>query len=124
MALRRTIRSDTIKNALKNFVVPLVADKFFVISLRCLWDVFEEDLDKANYNLVSKQEEIEKILNSTDEIVLYFSCLCAMKSSDMRHKFAKRKRQQEERRQDGSDSDEDYQSYNTDARQTIIPGMV
>lgn len=120
----RTIRSDTIKNALINFSVPIVADKYYVISLRCLWDVFDEDLEKANYNLMNKREKIRKVMESFDDIMLYFSCLCAMESSKIRHRLAKRKRQEEERREALSESDEDHESYNDDGANAVIPGII
>ena len=114
-----TIRSDTIKNAIKNFIVPIVVDRYFVISFRCLWDVYDEDLEKANYNLENKRETIIK---SFDQVMLYFSCLCGMKESEIRHKLAKRKRQEEERREAPLDSDDDYQSYEVEGEKNIIPG--
>ncbi|XP_066912211.1 uncharacterized protein [Clytia hemisphaerica] len=121
--VQMTIRCDTIKSALKNFIVPIVVDRYFVISFRCLWDVFDEDLEKANYNLENKREEMETIIKRFDEVMLYFSCLCGMKVSDMRHKLIKRKRQEEERREAPLDSDEDYQSYEIDGEKTVIPGI-
>jgi len=43
-APRRTLRNETLKSALKNFLVPCVADKFHVFSLRALWDVDQGDI--------------------------------------------------------------------------------
>lgn len=121
--VRRTIRNDTIKAALKNFLVPEISEKFLIISMRCLWDVHDNDLSIATFNISNKREEIEKIVNAFDDVVLYFSCTCAMESSTMRKKLLKKKRQVcEDKENPTSDEDNDYDTYQTGKDSTIIPG--
>ena len=40
---RRTIRSNTLRSALRNFIIPSIAAKYNVFALRCLWDVTDND---------------------------------------------------------------------------------
>ena len=113
--VQRTVRNETLKNAFKNFFVPVVSTKFRVVALRCLWDVAQEDLDIASFNIFQKRHQIEKFVNDSSDVVLYFSCLCAMESSEMRKKILKRKAMDKD-----SDSDDDLSSYNQDS---LISGM-
>ena len=112
--VRRTIRNETVKAALKNFVIPQISEKFVIISIRCLWDVHDEDLSVASFNISNKRDELEKIVNELKDVVLYFSCTCAMESSLIRKKLLKKKRQLREDTQNAtSDEDNDYDSYQT-----------
>ena len=113
--IQRTIRNETLKNALKNFLVPIVSDKFHIISLRCLWDVVDKDLPRASFNMFSKRNEIENKLESFESVVLFFSCLCAMESSEIKKCLTKRKRQAGNESSD--DNDRSYDNEN------VIPGM-
>ena len=121
--VRRTIRNETIKNALKNFFIPTISEKYLVIPIRCLWDVVEEDLNIASFNICNKRQELEEIVNSFEEVVLYFSCTCAMESSAIRKKLLKRKQSSsQDKDNETSDSDNDFNSYQDGENSTIIPG--
>ena len=120
-SIKRTLRNDQVKNALKTFVVPLISDKYFVVPLRCLWDVEEKNLEHAALNLVNKSQQIEEIIDSFDMVVLYFSCFCAMESSLLRKRLLERKKKiTADKDVEGSDTDNDYESYSDD---NIIPGI-
>ena len=45
-----------------------------------------------------------------------------MESAKIRERLVKRKRNEEERREAPSQSDDDIESYNKDAKNTVIPG--
>ena len=87
--VQRTIRSKTLKDALKNFIVKPIAQNCHVISLRCVWDVDQEDIPKASFNILSKSNEIQNKINEISEVVLYFSCLSAMKASELKKELIK-----------------------------------
>ncbi len=107
MNIQRTIRSKTLKDALSNFVVTPIVEYCHIISIRCVWDVDEMDLPEASFNIIKKKEELESKLNEFDEIVLYFSCLCAMESSLLRKELI---------RENPENSDDDYKD------ECLIPG--
>lgn len=113
MSVKRTIRSSTVRNAFKNFLVPIFKDKFFVVTLRCLWDVQEQDINLASYNIDSKRDELESIVNLYDDVVAYFSCTCAMQSSILRKELKKTN--------GNTESDQEYQQYEDDD-EAMIPG--
>ena len=92
MKPKRTVRSSTLKAALKNFLVPCVSNNYRVCSLRSLWEVNEEDNQIAELNIWAKRRQIEDILNGFEDVVMYFSCLTAMESAEMRRKLKARKR--------------------------------
>ena len=79
---KRTLRSDTLKCALKNFFVIPVVKQYHVIAIRCLWDCEKEDRLKAELNIYSKRKELYEILNKLDDIVAYFSCLTALTAKE------------------------------------------
>ena len=119
--LRRCLRNETLKNAFKSFFVPHISDKYHVLAFRCLWDVNEEDLTAARLNIFAKRKQLEEIVNSLPTIVLYVSCLCAMDSAYLRRKeFEKKQQISSNNAIEGSDTDNDYESYSQD--KLIIPG--
>ena len=123
--VRRTIRNEIVKAALKNFVIPQISEKFVIISIRCLWDVHDEDLSVASFYVSNKSDELEKFFNELRDVVLYFSCTCAIESSLIRKKLLKKKRKLREDTQNAtSDEDNGYDSYQTRKDSTIIPGKI
>ncbi|XP_066932599.1 uncharacterized protein [Clytia hemisphaerica] len=108
MNIQRTIRSKTLKDALSNFVVTPIIKYCHIISLRCVWDVNEEDLPEASFNIMKKKEEIEAKINEFEDIVMYFSCLCAMESTVLRKELI---------REDPENSGDDYKD------ECLIPGI-
>ena len=121
MKPRRTIRSSTIKSALKNFLVPCIASSYRVFSLRALWEVNAEDNHIAELNIWSKRKQIEVILNHFEDVVAYFSCLTALESAEVRRKLRARKRRIDaDHNVSGSDTDNEYDTYEDDG--TLIPG--
>lgn len=106
--IQRTLRSETLKSALKNFIVKPIVKNYFVISLRCLWDVDPKDVGKASFNILSKRDQIQKYLNESEAVVLYFSCLCAMESSYLRKKIASRKKKLQSHEEESESDEDDY----------------
>ena len=121
MAYRSTLRNETLKDALENFIVPPVINKFKVSYLRTLWDVTDGDVNISGLNIWSKREQISKIITSFQAVRLFFSCLTAMESAKYREEYLKRKRQISNNRTiDGSDTDNDYDTFTDSSR--LIPG--
>ena len=81
---RNTVKSETLKNALRNFIVKPISEKYHVISTRCLWDVVQEDRRLAELKIYSKKDAVHHILDKFEEVVFYASCLTAMTSSNYR----------------------------------------
>jgi len=118
--MKRTLRNDTVKSALRNFIVPCVSNKCHVIAFRALWDLTEDSKQKAELNIWRKRNQLDSILKDIQEIVVFISCLTAMDSSDLRRKHLSHKRRVvDDRRISGSDTDNDYDSYTDNG---IIPG--
>ena len=118
---RRTIRSSTLKASLKNFLLPNIVESYRICSLRCLWEVMNEDNEIVLKNIWSKRKQLEQILNSFKDVVLYFSCLTAMESNEIRRKLKERKRKiSADHRISGSDTDNEYESYEDSG--IFIPG--
>ena len=118
---RRTLRNETLKNSLKNFIVTLVSKYFNVISLRTMWEVTEDDITNAELNIWQKRQEVEAIVKSFDCVRLFFSCITGMESSTLRRKLAQRRRRIDtDPTLSGSDTDNDFSSFSDSA--TIIPG--
>lgn len=109
--VQRTIRSETLKNALKNFIVAPLSEKYQICAFRCLWDVNPNDVPLVSFDILNKKEELEAKVSEFESVVLYFSCLCAMESSYLRKKLSKRMNE-------GAESDND--DYLDDV---LIPGM-
>ena len=119
--MQRTLRNETLKNALRNFVVPIFSNRYFITSFRALWDVDKErDKEKAELNIWEKQQRLNTVLKDVKEVVAFFSCLTAMESAFIKRKLRDHKRRvNEDRRLSGSDTDNDFDSY---ADEGIIPG--
>ncbi|XP_066933444.1 uncharacterized protein [Clytia hemisphaerica] len=66
-------------------------DRFYIVSIRCLWDVVEKDLGVAAYNIDTKRLELENIVDSFENVVAYFSCTCAMESNNLREELKKKR---------------------------------
>ena len=69
---KRTLRNETLKSALRNFLVPCIAERYFVCSLRALWDVDKDDLPLAAINIWEKRCEVENILKGFEQVNSYF----------------------------------------------------
>ena len=63
----------------------------------------EKDLGVAAYNIDKKRLELESLVDSSQNVVAYFSCTCAMESSVLREEFKKR------RDSAGNDSDREFE---------------
>lgn len=58
---RRTLRNETLKTALKNFLVPCIAEKYHVSSMRALWDVNVDDMQVAELNIWAKRKQVRTL---------------------------------------------------------------
>jgi len=81
---RSSLRSETLKSALRNFIVPHISQKYFVTAIRTTWDVEDADLMVAQMNIWEKRREVDKIVSSFNSVVMFFSCLTAMESKKIR----------------------------------------
>ena len=120
-AMQRTLRNETLRNALKNFIVPIFSKRYYIIAFRALWDVKDNgDKIKAELNIWEKQKELDQIVLKNKNTMAVFSCMTAMQSSFLKRKMLDRKRRiNDDRRVSGSDTDNDYDGYEDDG---IIPG--
>ena len=114
MSIQRTLRSSTVRTGLKNFLIPIFEDRYFIVAIRCLWDVVEKDLGVAAYNIDKKRLELESLVDSSENVVAYFSCTCAMESSVLREEFKKR------RDSAGNENDREFEGY--EDNDSVIPG--
>ena len=112
---KRTLRSDTLKCALRNYFVIPVVKQYNIIAIRCLWDCEQEDRLKAELNIWAKRKELYEVLNKLDHIVAYFSCLTALTAKKTRQRKRKLVEKQLE-------SDDSYEDFDDDDR--IIPGKL
>jgi len=62
--MQRTLRNETIKTALKTFIVPCLSNKYYIVAFRALWDVEEESLETANLNIWEKRNQLDAIINT------------------------------------------------------------
>lgn len=120
MKPRRSIRNETLKDAFKNFVVPVVANNYNVIALRALWDVHKDDMEVASLNIWSKRKKLEDLLCSNKHVAGFFSCITAMQISHLRLELHKKKRTlaRSEPQLDSDDEADDYLGEDGS-----IPGM-
>ncbi|XP_066928609.1 uncharacterized protein [Clytia hemisphaerica] len=115
MSVQRTLRDGTVRNGLRNFLIPIFKDRFYIVSIRCLWDVVEKDLGVAAYNIDTKRLELENIVDSFENVVAYFSCTCAMESNNLREELKKK------RDVVGYENDNEFEDYDED--DSLIPGV-
>ena len=117
---RRALRNETLKSALKNFVVPCLSNRYNICAFRALWEVKKDDQVMAEMNIWFKRNEINEMIEKMDDCVAFFTCLTALDSGDMRRKLKEKKRRiSADLRVSGSDTDNDYNSYEENG---IIPG--
>ena len=67
--------SKTSRKALRAFVVPTVAEKFQVISMRCLWRVENNDFHRASEQISAKRRQLEVLMTGNQKILLFITNL-------------------------------------------------
>ena len=78
--LRKPIRrlaSRTLRKAFRAFVVPTVAEKFQVISMRCLWRAENNDVYRASEQISAKRRQLEVLMTENPNILLFITSLTA-----------------------------------------------
>ena len=118
---RRTLRSGTIKAALKSFVVPVFANTYHICAIRALWEVNDEDIHVARLNIWKKREELQDVVKQHNAVAGFFSCITAMTAS--KQKACKRKRQAKQGRRQPENSDTEESSGDSTIESTV-PGNV
>ena len=71
----RRLASNTLKQALRAFIIPVVADRYHVFTVRVLWKVEKNHIYKANEQVTAKRRQLELLLEQSDEIILFISCI-------------------------------------------------
>ena len=122
---KRRLASNTLKQALRAFIVPVVADRYNVFTVRVLWKVEKNHIYKANEQVNAKQRQLELLLEQNDEIILFISCITGQEKGAL----TKRKRKQEQdsdddgKSDDSNDNDADLIPSTLDtANKAIYPG--
>ena len=59
----RRLASNTLKQALRAFVVPVVSERYNVVALRVLWKVENNHIWKANEQVAPKRKQLETLLD-------------------------------------------------------------
>ena len=117
MMPRRTIKNGTLREALKNFLVPIISNKYRVCYFRTLWEVVDEDQEFVQLNIWSKRKEVDRIVGNFDNVALFFSCLTGLESQQIRYDQRRQKRKREALNNQASDSE--YESFDESSK--IIP---
>ena len=71
----RRLGSKTLSQALENFIVPVVAKAYSVISVRALWNAKKNDEELAKCHLAAKRRQLEIVLRSLRNILLVWTCI-------------------------------------------------
>ena len=78
-----SLREPPLKRALKSYIVSLVTEKYLTIGIRVLWN------GKEDFNeMWQKRLQLENILKSLKQIVMFIDCITAMKSKEVKPGFA------------------------------------
>ena len=57
--------------------MPTVAEKFQVISMRCLWRVTNNDVHRASEQISGKRKQLEVLMTENPNILLFITSLTA-----------------------------------------------
>ena len=111
--LQKTLRSEELKRALTNYVVPPFGNRYQIIAVRALWKV--EELEKQG---IWAKRLMEAILSKKKEIVSFISCITALEPE-------KKKRQKKRKRPtiDEASSEEETESSDEEDDRNIRPGL-
>ena len=71
----RRLAIRTLRKAFRAFVVPTVAEKFQVISMRCLWRVENHDVQRASEQISAKRRQLEVLMKENPNILLFITSL-------------------------------------------------
>ena len=71
----RRLGSKTLSQALQNFVVPVVAKSYSVMSIRVLWDAKKKDEQLAECLIAMKRRQLEMLLRSQFQTMVIWTCI-------------------------------------------------
>jgi len=109
---KRTLRSETLKSALQNFLVSSIIERHEICCYRTLWDVRTEDLPKAELEIWAKRQQIDNIIKSFKVVKLFFSCMTALECSSIRkHVKNRHDKSADKNNSDECDDFEDTNKY-------------
>ena len=89
----RGLASNTLKQALRAFVVPVVSERYNVVALRVLWKVENNHISKANEQAAQKQKkQLETLREENEEVLLFVSCMCITRQEKGKPSCSNKKR--------------------------------
>ena len=85
--LSRSLKSNCLKNALTNYILPVVVDHYEVYSFRTVWEVTgSNDEEYAEQFISGKRQQLQNVLGQVAEVVFLFTCITALQRKPGRKK--------------------------------------
>ena len=107
----RRLTSKTIYNALRAFVVQVIANNYLLVCLRALWDAQENDETLVEQIIPVKRKQLEMLLGRNSDIMIIWSCITGIEEGKAKEKSkkssrTKRKRDDEEETEEETSEEE------------------
>ena len=113
----RHLSNNTLRQAFKAFLVPIVAEKYQVIAVRCLWRVEKNELHRAYALISGKRRQLELLFQRTPMVTIVISAITGQEEGAKKHKKPKKKTtddKQSRKHARRQDSDEENSSEESD----------
>ena len=87
----RHLSNNTLRQAFRAFLVPIVAEKFHVIAIRCLWKVEKNELHRAHALISGKRRQLELLLQRTPMVKIVISAITGQEEGPKKRKKPNKK---------------------------------
>ena len=82
----RHLSNNTLRQAFRAFLVPIVAEKYHLIAVRCLWRVEKNEFHRAHALISGKRRQLELLLQRTSTVKIVISAITGQEEGTKKHK--------------------------------------